>query len=127
MKKFFLKSIGSIIVLTAAAHLQAADADEALKNEFRLGPSFGFNITAKFHGFQAAPLAASPGAGPLANRDYPDGYVHVDSSGNAGSQTWNWGYHNNAQYDAEASTINFHRLSVNTESATAHALSLIHI
>jgi hypothetical protein len=31
--------------------------------------------------------------------NYDDGYVHVDSSGNLGDQTWNWGYENDAQYD----------------------------
>jgi hypothetical protein len=31
------------------------------------------------------------------NRTYDDGYVKVDSSGNAGGQTWNWGFQNASQ------------------------------
>jgi hypothetical protein len=113
-----LKSIGSIIVLTAAAHLPAAQPGEASMNEFRIGPSFGFNITAKFSGFQPVPLPPSPAAGPLADRNYTDGYVRVDSSANADNRTWNWGYQNNAQYDQAASAIDLHALAVNAESSS---------
>ncbi len=119
MKTLFLKSISSIIALTAGANLPAAEADQTPMNEFRLGPSFGFNVTAKFLRLQGSPPATSPAAGPLVDRNYPDGYVHVDSSGNSGNQTWNWGYQNNAQYNATASTINMHNLSVNKESSPA--------
>lgn len=31
--------------------------------------------------------------------DYDDGFVHLDSSGNEGDQTWNWGYNNASQLD----------------------------
>jgi len=31
--------------------------------------------------------------------DYDDGFVHLDSSGNLGGETWNWGYENDAQID----------------------------
>ena len=119
MKNNSFKNLGLILALGATTQLWAAESDDSTKNEFRIGPTFGFNITAKFRGFQPAPLATSPGAGPLVNRDYPDGYVHVDSSDNAGNQTWNWGYRNDSQYNAEASTLNFHRLSVNSESGPA--------
>lgn len=39
---------------------------------------------------------------PLGNgieRDYDNGYVHLDSSGNLGGLTWNWSYDDNAQYN----------------------------
>jgi len=39
---------------------------------------------------------------PLGNgiaRDYDNGYVRIDSSGNLGGQTWNWSYQDNAQYN----------------------------
>ena len=118
MSTFSLKSIGSIIVLAAAAHLPAAEQGEASMNEFRVGPSFGINVKATFSGFQPYALAPSPAAGSLVDRNYADGYVRVDSSGNAGNQTWNWGYQNSAQYDQAASAMNFHGLSVNTESTS---------
>lgn len=119
MKPSFLKNLGSLTVLTVAAHLPAAELDETSKNEFRLGPSFGCNFKATFRGFPASPLPPTPAAGPLVDRNYADGYVRVDSSGNAGNQTWNWGYHNNAQYDQAASTINLSHLAVNTEALPA--------
>ncbi len=31
--------------------------------------------------------------------DYDNGFVHVDSSGNLGGQTWNWGYDDISQYN----------------------------
>jgi hypothetical protein len=49
------------------------------------------------------PLAASaqcdpgPGTGHSVNRCYDDGYVYVDSSGNAGGYTWYWGYQSSSQ------------------------------
>src|ERR1039457_3275054 len=112
MSTFSLKSIGSIIALATAAHLPAAELGETSMNEFRFGPSFGFNITAKFSGFQPYALAPSPAAGSLVDRNYVDGYMRVDSSGNAGNQTWNWGYQNSAQYNQAASNMNFHGLAV---------------
>ena len=44
------------------------------------------------------------------NRNYADGYVHVDSSGNAGGQTWNWGYQNASQ--VQGNTLTMHSASV---------------
>ena len=43
---------------------------------------------------------------PLGNgieRDYDNGYVHLDSSGNLGGLTWNWSYADNAQYNPAGS------------------------
>jgi hypothetical protein len=33
------------------------------------------------------------------NYNYDDGFVHVDSSGNLGGETWNWSYANDSQYN----------------------------
>ena len=48
---------------------------------------------------------------PLGNgieRDYDNGYVHLDSSGNLGGLTWNWSYDDNAQYrPAGTGTIDY--------------------
>jgi hypothetical protein len=33
--------------------------------------------------------------------NYDDGFVHVDSSGNLGGETWNWGYENDSQYNPQ--------------------------
>lgn len=40
--------------------------------------------------------------------NYDDGYVNVDSSGNMGDKTWNWGYENASQYNpANGGSIDF--------------------
>jgi hypothetical protein len=43
------------------------------------------------------------------NRTYNDGFVGVDRSGNAGGQTWNWGYHNASQVSGD--TLAMHATS----------------
>jgi len=57
-----------------------------LKAEFSGLGNFGSN-------FAPQPLGGGQ------DYNYDDGYVHVDSSGNAGGQTWNWGYENDSQID----------------------------
>lgn len=47
--------------------------------------------------FTAQPLGGGQ------NYTYDNGFVHVDSSGNAGGQTWNWGYENSSQYNPAGS------------------------
>ena len=44
--------------------------------------------------------------------NYDDGYVWRDSSGNAGGQTWFWGYDNSGQLNASGpNTVDFHRVT----------------
>lgn len=72
--------------------------EEPAWNHFHFDSWLGFNIKAKFADSgsgAAAPPSAS--AGSAVNRTYVDGYVHVDSSHNAGGETWNWGYQNASQ------------------------------
>jgi hypothetical protein len=65
-------------------------------NHFGLDFQLGFNIRAKFMD-GAGVIPPPPSAGSAVNRGYLDGFVNVDSSGNAGGQTWNWGYQNASQ------------------------------
>jgi hypothetical protein len=47
------------------------------------------------------PLVPQPlGGGQIYN--YDDGFVRLDSTGNAGDLTWNWGRDNAAQFDPAA-------------------------
>jgi len=79
---------------------------------FSLGPQFGLNITAQFNRVgNLNSASAGPATGGGMNRTYADGYVHVDSSGNAGGQTWNWGYQNASQ--AQGGTLTMHSAAVN--------------
>jgi hypothetical protein len=78
---------------------------------FSLGPQFGLNINAQFN--RAGNLnsaSAGPATGGGMNRTYADGFVHVDSAGNAGGQTWNWGYQNASQ--VQGGSLTMHSASV---------------
>ncbi len=72
-------------------------------SRWRVG--FGFapllNVNTKFSdlGAYSSPLSPQPLGGGQ-DYNYDDGFVRLDSSGNVGDLTWNWGYENNAQYDA---------------------------
>ena len=58
-----------------------------------------------------------PGTG--IERDYDNGYVHVDSSGNLGGETWNWSYNDDTQYNpAGTGSINH---SISNSLASGHA------
>src|SRR4051794_34975359 len=83
-------------------------------NRISLGARFGMNFKADFHN------NASVNPGPLAtgaNHAYNDGYVLVDSSGNAGGMTWNWGYQNPGQVVGDS--LQFHAIDSSVSSATS--------
>ena len=71
-----------------------------------------FNIGARFSGPESRPSGADPGPFLASgiNRNYEDGYVRVDSEGNAQGLTWNWGYRDASQVQADA--LHFHSASV---------------
>jgi len=41
----------------------------------------------------------TPSGAAGTDRNYDDGFNHVDSTGNGGGLTWNWGYNNASQYN----------------------------
>ncbi|MCD6338187.1 MAG: hypothetical protein J7M29_02240 [Verrucomicrobia bacterium] len=76
------------------------------------GPRFGFNIKVDFETAPAlAPINPGPSAGGGVDREYDDGYVRVDSTGNQGGRTWNWGYENPAQVDLSNDAISMHAVT----------------
>jgi hypothetical protein len=77
---------------------KGADASADHSTWFSFGPQFGLNLNARFN-YLGNLNSASPGpaTGGGVNRIYDDGFVRVDSSGDAGGQTWNWGYQPGAQ------------------------------
>jgi hypothetical protein len=79
--------------------VRAQDEGDSGWNHFGMDARLGFNIRAKFmnEGGFAASAPPPPAAGGAVNRNYKDGFVNVDSSGNAGGQTWNWGYQHASQ------------------------------
>jgi hypothetical protein len=73
-------------------------------NRFTLSVRFGLNINAKFKGIGGS---LNPAKNP--NGQYDDGYVLTDVSGNAGNQTWNWGYDKSSQVNSVNNTVSFDR------------------
>jgi hypothetical protein len=86
-----------------------AQDDDSNWNHFGLNLRAGFNVRAKFSEATSAAVLPFPiSAEGAVNRHYTDGYVDVDSSGNQGGQTWNWGYHNGSQITDEGGTVVMH-------------------
>lgn len=83
----------------------AEDSPESL-DRFSLGARFGMNFKADFRNSAALNSAAIGPATAGADHTYDDGYVKLDSSGNAGGLTWNWGYQSASQVVGD--TMQFH-------------------
>lgn len=115
-KIWLLPMAGSLLLATAASSSQDQPAylerPEPLDSTNRITGSirFGLNITGKFlnPGGSLNPHSHAGKGG----RNYDDGYVLTDSSGNAGGQTWNWGYDKAGQVNAsQANSIDMHRVT----------------
>jgi hypothetical protein len=95
----YLRLIGlAAVFVVGPVSLHAQDDSDADWNHFGLNFRAAFNVRTKF----SAPSTGSafppgPGAGLALNHEYNDGFVNVDSSGNLGGQTWNWGYQHPSQ------------------------------
>ncbi|MCD6048736.1 MAG: hypothetical protein K0Q55_139 [Verrucomicrobia bacterium] len=107
MKRIALYTALSLSALTPLL-TQAQDGNENL-NRFSLGARFGMNFKSAFGNtaLTPAPVFSSPGA-PVGgiNHTYDDGYNLVDSSGNIGGMTWNWGYQNASQVVGDTIQMN---------------------
>jgi len=103
--------LSTTLALAAVTPLvvRGEDSTENL-NLFSFGPSFGINFKAEFN--NGTPILNNVNPGPPAggaNHTYNDGYVLVDSSGDAGGLTTYWGYQNASQYNAAGSgSMQFH-------------------
>lgn len=84
--------------------------EEPARSRWSLGGGFAplVGVDARFSGLGnfSNPLAALPLGGGQ-NYVYDNGFVGVDSSGNAGGLTWNWGYDNNAQYSVAGDSLDY--------------------
>ncbi|HEX3857275.1 MAG TPA: hypothetical protein VHY30_08275 [Verrucomicrobiae bacterium] len=84
-----------------------SDTDDWTRH-FRIGAMVGMNISANFSEKGTFNISDKN----LANGIYNDGYVRVDSSGNAFGQTSYWGYNNANQYNpAGNGTISMHSVT----------------
>ena len=91
--------VGAVICGTAVA---LAQGQEPAKDRFFVNYRAGFNINASFNApalvlMTPPPLEGSGSTGNPVAREYEDGFVRVDSTGNAGGYTWYWGYNNDSQ------------------------------
>src|SRR5690242_3901630 len=77
----------------APASVNLEPAAPEFKNRIGLSYRMGLNITVDFKKLGGLGLSnPGPATGGAVNRNYDNGYNRVDSSGNAGNQTWYWGY-----------------------------------
>lgn len=99
---------------------QSSGANEN-PNRFSLGARFGLNFKADFSRSGGAAAGSNPGpaTGGGIDRTYDDGYVRVDSSGNDGGLTWNWGYQKAGQVVGD--TMQYHSTQTTSPSAISGA------
>lgn len=109
-------------LLTPAFGAFAADGDMPVthvstnKNRLTLNARFGLNIDAKFKSAPFGPRTVVGGTGSALEHFYEDGYVRVDSSGNAGGTTWFWGYNDASQVSGDS--ILFHSTAGSGDAST---------
>jgi hypothetical protein len=90
----------ALLPLAAAGLFLAAGAgaQDNVTNRLSLSARFGFNISASFKGLNSLPAPPNVRTTPRGDGyNYDDGYVLTDTSGNAGGQTWYWGYDNSSK------------------------------
>jgi len=99
-----IRSTSILLLLTAASH--AGDAKSAgvsvepAPSRWKVGAAYApiFGLDAEFKGLGTSGSAFVPQPiAPGTNYEYDNGYVRVDSSGNLGGETWNWGYEDASQ------------------------------
>lgn len=112
------KSCGFARTLLITAGLLAPGTMEGadfVTNRFTFSTRLGFNISARFKGSVGNLPPPAPRSTPNGDAyNYDDGYVLPDISGNAGGQTWYWGYDDSSS-QISGNTI---LLSRSTPSAT---------
>lgn len=86
------RSVVAALILAAglAPLVLVAEEESGFTSRLSLSPRIGFNISARFEGVGAGGGSRVTPDGDGYN--YDDGYVLTDISGNAGGQTWYWGY-----------------------------------
>lgn len=118
------------VLLAANASAQSNPGDAVYQdatNRVSLSLRFGLNINAKFKGIGGSlnPSMYNGFGRKTAEGDkynYDNGYVLTDVSGNAGGQSWYWGYDNASQVNAGNNTVSFdHTTAVANGGASGSA------
>lgn len=114
--------LGTCVAHQASAGPKSAiDLPSAERSPWSVGFGYApvFGLKADFSGLGGATSPFSPQPlGGGRDYEYDNGYVRVDSSGNAGGQTWNWGYADVSQYDSSGGGS----IAMNQTSSLANGL-----
>lgn len=111
-----LLSSGLLIVAGTSSALSSEPIPRP--NRLTFGPRLGFNVEAGFASSLGDPATnPGPATGGGLDRTYEDGFVLVDSSGNAGGKTWYWGYDNSSQVNTAADTITMNAVTSGGDAA----------
>ena len=135
---FLRHLIWAPIVVTSIASAQVEDATNSTlprldfaspppRNRFGLNYRAGFNIKASFKSLGGATPSDPGPATRGVDHNYDNGYNRVDSSGNAGGMTWNWGYANDSQIVGDTIVFNSSRsgdISKDVDSDPNHGVEV---
>src|ERR1700722_5672395 len=120
--KFHRFILAAALVLLAPGALRADDDNSTNRNHLRFSARAGFNINARFKNLGALNLTPNGRLTPNGDHyNYNNGYVLTDVSGNAGGQTWYWGY--DAPSQISGNTILMSRSSVMPNTASPDGVS----
>jgi hypothetical protein len=101
------------VLFTAGCMAGTAYAEFGISAGATYNYKAGFKNTAQQQGF------ANNAGAPVAGTDhfYDNGYNRVDSSGNAGNQTWYWGYQDAAQDNGDSLTMSSSQSIIDKQSS----------
>ena len=121
-----IKTMSLLLFATAAAAEQNHDLYQDSTNRLSLSLQFGLNISANFKGIGGSLNPSYHGVNPRRTPrgdafNYDDGYVLTDISGNAGNQSWYWGYDNASQISGNTIAFDHSSAAANGSSASGNA------
>lgn len=105
----------AVIAFVAPRPARGQSNSDSDWNHFGVDFRLGLNIKAKFSNVGASAGQPVPSASGGVDHTYADGFVRMDSSGDRGGLTWNWGYQNASQVGQD--TLQMHATS--TAGATS--------
>ncbi|MDB6028334.1 MAG: hypothetical protein JWM68_4557 [Verrucomicrobiales bacterium] len=105
--RLFICMVSGLITFEQLVHGEtvwdtgSAGGDSTSTHRQRIGVGYrmNYNVSTKFNNLGGFTARSNPGpaTGSAVDRTYDDGFNRVDVSGNAGGQTWFWGYNSASQ------------------------------